>query len=745
VRCAISQQERSALIDAGRWTAALLTPAVLGVFAMAAHAPMPLAIAVAGACGVAILGALRRWPGLASEAAFTIHADDLPDLVFRANTAGIITHVNNAARRVLEYEPRDLIGRPLAEVASQPVPEFGDETDVEHHVWTATWRRGDGRLAELTSTLTPLRRQGAHAGIRGVAHDNSDRLATERALGESEERFRAALDTARNGIMVVSHDRRVLLANQALRRLLGYKAEEITNLTLADILSPAHIDQVVGLMASRMWSDAGRGHYEVQLIDAGGRALDVEIALSPMREAGRSAGVLIDVHDLTEARRASETIRRMADYDRLTGLPNRDLFDRHVQRALVDATSLGRSVAVLMIDLDRFKLVNDTLGHASGDRLLKAVADRLAAQTPQQHVVARFGGDEFLVLAPDLGGPTAAEAVARRVLAAFQQPFEHDGLLIKLSASIGVAIGATSDIDADAMIRIADAALHEAKANGRDRYAIGSDAASNPARVRLALEADLRRAVQGNELEVYYQPQCDPHTGEVRGLEALLRWHHPTRGLIPPTDFVPLLEETGLIVPVGEWVLRTACTQLAEWHATGLTQARVAVNLSPRQLLVPNLSALVRNVLSESGLAPAALELELTETAVVLNLDAIIDVLEELNASGVTIAIDDFGVGQSWLVRLRDFPVRTLKVDRYFVAGVDGSPGGIAIVQAIVALGHALGLLVIAEGVETLEELQAIRAVECDLVQGFYYSPALSKRDVEALLRASRPADVASS
>ena len=751
-RCAISERERQSLLDTARWGVALVAPAALAVLALVTGAPVGVA-ATAAALGAAA-GLLWLRSDRSDDPSDLLPADALPELIVQTDAEGRIVRVNEAAQRALGYPPGELIGRELASLTTEPPPYLGDTAEALGGIsdddaprqtsWTAGWRCHDGALLPLACVVIPYsRRNGAFAGIRTVAPDPTDQITSHRALRESEEHFRTALDTARNGIMLIAHDRRIVLANEAIRALLRYSDEEITHLSLADILPPSHLDRVADLIASRMWSDVGRGHYEVQLLDAHGALVDVEISLSPIREGGRSSGVLVDVLDLAEARRASETIRRMTDYDRLTGLPNRELFDRHVQRALVDAHSLDRAVAVLMIDVDRFKLVNDTLGHASGDRLLKAVADRLTAQTPQQHVVARFGGDEFLLLAPDLGGPAAAEAVARRVLSAFRQPFEHDGLLIKLSGSVGVASSGAVDTDADTLIRIADAALHEAKATGRDRYVMGSDAASDPARTRLALEADLRHAVEHDELEVHYQPQCDTQTGEVRGLEALLRWNHPTRGPISPAEFVPLLEETGLIVPVGEWVLRTACAQVAAWHAGGVTHARVAVNLSPRQLLAPNLDVLVRDVLEETGLAPEALELELTETAAMLNLEATLEVLEGLHATGVTIAIDDFGVGQSWLVRLKEFPIRTLKVDRYFVACVHDSPGGIAIVQAIVALGHALGLLVVAEGVETSAELAAIRATGCDLVQGFFYSPALSIAGIEARLvdgEALRPA-----
>ncbi len=659
----------------------------------------------------------------------------IPDLLFETDAHGVITFTNIATAGLLGRQPSALVGMSLRELVDGPLPYLdaalvrGEDPRVIEAAgavtWDTSWRHASGERVHLSASVTAVREHGALVALRGVVRDQGDRLESERALRESEERFRAALDTARNGIMLVATDGRVLLTNAALRALFGKSAEEMVGTTVADVVPSAQVDQFVALMASRMWSDAVPSQYEFQLRGADGEPLDVELTLSPVREAGRNTGTLIEVHDLTESRRTTEAIRRMADYDRLTGLPNRELFDRHVQRALIDAKYQRRSVAVLLLDIDRFKLINDTLGHTSGDRLLQAVAERLGQHVMPQHILARFGGDEFLLLAPDIGGRAAAEGIARRVSAAFRQPFDHEGHKLKLSVSIGVAVSSGDHGDADYLIRIADAAVHQTKQQGRDGYTIGSEAASDPARLRLELEVDLRSAVDRKEFEVYYQPQLDTQTGTVVGVEALLRWQHPTRGFVPPDEFVPLLEETGLIIEVGEWVLRTGCHEVQRWFTNGGRRVRLAVNLSPRQLLVPNLGEVVRGILEDTGLPPEMLELELTETAAVLDLGSVLGMLHELRDLGVMTAIDDFGVGESWLTRLSDLPVRTLKVDRSFIAGIDSPGNALAIVEAVIALGHALGLLVIAEGVETEGQLAALRAARCDIVQGFYYAQAL--------------------
>ncbi len=454
-----------------------------------------------------------------------------------------------------------------------------------------------------------------------------------------------------------------------------------------------------------------------------------------LRERAKASGLELSelARELPE-RLASETLRRMADYDALTALPNRVLFDRYAQQALDDAERVGRSVAVLMIDLDRFKLINDTLGHPSGDRLLKAVAKRLSGHLPPPLTVARFGGDEFLVLVPDGGGREAAEVVARSVVDAFAAGFEHEGRDLHVTGSVGLAVYPDHGGDPDSLIRNAGAAMYQAKARGGNRYATYDPYAEESARDRLSLEAELRHAIDNEEFFLQYQPEVQIESGKMVAVEALIRWRHPERGEVQPDDFIPLLEDTGLIVPLGEWILRTACEQMHAWHEEGLPEVRIAVNLSARQLVEPDLPVMVKHILDETGLAPSFLELEVTETTAMQNADAV-PLLQELRDMGVGTSLDDFGIGHSSLGRLRQFPVDTLKIDRSFISGAEESSDGPAIVRGIIALGHAMGLSVVAEGVETEAQLAMLRHLDCDLAQGYIYSPALDADALAELLR----------
>ncbi|MCK9496604.1 MAG: EAL domain-containing protein [Dehalococcoidia bacterium] len=727
-------------LDLIAWGSAIV--GALGAAVLALTGVLSVWWAIEVSALIALVGAFAGAEGSLRYRAIARHtSEDLrhidehsTECIFETTPEGVVRHMSNAGARLLGIPIAEAIGAPLRRLTDEPLPRFYPRGPAAIP-WEATWHRGPGQRLQLATTLYPaFDHEGRLTVIRGVIRDQSERLEIEAALRESEERFRRVLDAAVNGIVLASHEGQLLLSNNAMRSLLGYTQEELASRSLSDIVHPAYIDQLMAFMASRAWSDAAPSNYEVQLVDKAGARIDVEVTLAAIREEDHATAILIEVRDLTEARRAFEAIQRMTDYDRLTGLPNRDLFNRHLQRAIVDARATQRSVAVVLLDLDRFKLINDTLGHASGDRLLQSVAERLSSVVPPRHIVARFSGDEYLILCPDISGVAAAEATARRVLTSFLEPFDIDGHSLQVAGTAGVSVYPNHAQDGETLIRLADAALHEAKADGGNTYRTGSDDADDPARRRFELESDLRQAVDQQELTLHYQPQVDPTNGDITGFEALLRWNHPERGMVRPDEFVPLLEETGLIVDVGEQVLRQAIEQARIWHDDGL-DVRVAVNISPRQFLVADLDDRIKAILDEAGLPPEALEVELTESAGLLDLDSVSGILDTLHEIGITTAIDDFGIGQSWLGRLQQFHIGTLKIDRSFIQRVGASGNDLAIVEAVVALGHALGMTVVAEGVETQEQLDVVRSIGCDLVQGFLYSPPVSADDATRMLR----------
>jgi len=426
-------------------------------------------------------------------------------------------------------------------------------------------------------------------------------------------------------------------------------------------------------------------------------------------------GWVVTYEDVTERHKAQARVAHMAQHDSLTDLPNRTLFREKMSEGLNQVAIAGGSMAVLCFDLDNFKTVNDRLGHAAGDRLLRWVATRLKENVGEHDTVARLGGDEFAVLqrGPQ---PQSAERLARRLVEIIGHPPPLENQSIHVGVSVGIAIAPDHGLDADELMKCADLALYQAKAKGRGAYQLFEPAMEEQARSRHALEYDLRGALEANQFHLVFQPQVRLDTTELTGFEALLRWKHPTRGYVSPAEFIPIAEENGLIVPIGEWVLRTACATAASWP-----DVTVAVNLSPVQFQARGLVTMVTSALAEAGLPPQRLELEVTETALLDDSEATIGILHQLRALGVRVSLDDFGVGYSSLSYLRKFPFDRIKIDRSFVGTLGESPESVAIVRTIASLGSVLGVETTAEGVETIEQLDFVRECGCTAVQGYYF------------------------
>jgi diguanylate cyclase (GGDEF)-like protein len=438
---------------------------------------------------------------------------------------------------------------------------------------------------------------------------------------------------------------------------------------------------------------------------------------------------------------ANQKLRHLATHDPLTGLPNRTLLDDRLQQAILHADRDMRSFALLVCDLDRFKLINESLGHRAGDELLQEVARRLATVTRAVDTLARLGGNEFVLIGTSIGDADDAAGLAARVIDVLQTPVRIATIDIYVSPSIGIAMYPDDGVTMQALLTRADAAMHSAKQHGRGnfrRYAPGMDAGIED---RVQLESDLHHAVALNQFELYYQPKVDTQTGEVRSAEALIRWIHPMRGIVSPVEFVPLAEECGLIGEIGGWVIREACRQTRVWQIEGVPSLRVSVNLSASQFRDSGLLDLIRSALDDAGLEPRYLEVELTESAVMSDPEKSIDILEHLSAMGVLVSVDDFGTGYSSMSYLRRFPIDKLKIDRVFIDEIVSRPEDASIVRAIVSLAHSLRLKVVAEGVETPAQLDFLKTAGCDEYQGYHFSRPLPAADFERLMREARPDD----
>jgi diguanylate cyclase (GGDEF)-like protein len=451
------------------------------------------------------------------------------------------------------------------------------------------------------------------------------------------------------------------------------------------------------------------------------------------RDAGEPNPVLVataeaigsEVGQYIVRNQAEEAVKFMAMHDALTRLPNRAMFSERLGSAIAQAERYGRTLAVLFIDLDKFKVINDTLGHEAGDYVLGEASRRLTDSLRAGDTVARLGGDEFVVLLEEVVDPVYVGSVSQKLIEALAEPFTIGGREYRVTGSIGVSAYPQDGSDAETLLKNADAAMYRAKQKGRNSFEFYSAQLSTGAIERLNLESGLRRALERDELALYYQPQIEACTGRIVGMEALVRWHHPELGVLPPSKFIRLAEENGLIVPLGDWVMHTACKAHRAWQAKRVAPGRIAVNLSPRQFLHAGLVKDTVRVLEASGCRPSYLELEITESMVMHDPAGAARVIEELKELGMRIAMDDFGTGYSSLAHLRRFPIDTLKIDRSFISDLPGDAGNRAITDAIIAMARTLHLTVIAEGVETRPQFDILRRLGCDEVQGYYFSEAV--------------------
>lgn len=430
-----------------------------------------------------------------------------------------------------------------------------------------------------------------------------------------------------------------------------------------------------------------------------------------------------------------ESLRVQATHDPLTGLPNRLLFSDRLTQRLAQARRVGQSLAVMYLDLDRFKIINDTLGHNFGDLLLQGVAERLTACLRDTDTLARMGGDEFTVILADVEQPEEAAVVARKILDALSGPFFLGGREFFITASVGISIYPADGADVETLVKNADSAMYQAKEDGRNRYHLFTESLNAAALETMTLENSLRKALEREEFLVYYQPRVDIETGRVLGSEALVRWQHPELGIVAPAQFIPLAEETGLIIPISELVLQAACEQNKRWQDMGCEPISVSVNVSARQFQQDKLVRSVTKALNRSGMQPHYLDLELTESALMQDPDAAVAILLELRDMGVHISVDDFGTGYSSLSYLKRFPINSVKIDRSFVRDITTNPDDAAIAGAVIAMAHSLKLTVTAEGVETLEQLEFLRSLQCDEMQGYFVSPPVPADDLMQVIR----------
>jgi diguanylate cyclase (GGDEF)-like protein/PAS domain S-box-containing protein len=649
---------------------------------------------------------------------------------------GTLRYASPAFGRMLGYAPEEVVGKMnvLDYVHPDDLPHVLEETEkalseggVATNRTEYRFRHKDGSWRWVESAGTYLLDDPHVKGVVVQTRDITERKRTEEALREAEERFRRSFDDAAIGMALVGTDGRFLRTNRSLCDMLGYREVELLGKTFQDITHPDDLDADLDQRRRMLVGEMRTYQMEKRYFHKEGHVVWVLLSVSLVHdEEGEPLYFVSQIQDISERKVLEERLEHRAFHDSLTNLPNRQLFMDRLGQALRRTRRRHKRLAVLFMDLDGFKVVNDSLGHEVGDLLLTVVAQRLRRCLRPEDTLARFGGDEFVVLIEALDDPAQAVQVAERITEELRRPFIMEGRDLYVLASIGISLGDARTHDTDDLLREADTAMYRAKDEGGD-FRMFNPAMYERAFSRLEVENDLRRAIEQEEFVVYYQPMVDLQTGELWGMEALVRWDHPERGLLEPSEFVPVAEQSGLVIPMGEQILREACFRAKEWQEENprIPSLVMSVNLSASQLSHSDLADTVERVLGETGLEGSSLTLDVTETVYVKVLAGNTAMLDRLTGLGVRFSIDDFGTGYSSLSYLKRLPAHAIKIDQSFVQGLGKDVEDTAVVRMIIELAHTLRLEVIAEGVETEEQATLLKEMGCDFAQGYHFSKPL--------------------
>jgi len=660
----------------------------------------------------------------------------LPMWVYDFETLRFIA-VNEAAARHYGFSKDEFLQLTIADIRPpEEIPKMmktlatlhdRDRNRIFRH------RKKDGSIFDAEITSFEFVSGGRRARLV-IAVDVTERRINEERLRDNEERYRLLFERNLAGVFRSTLDGRILEVNDSLARIFGYEREELLAQTSYSLYFSREDRQRV---MTRLREQRTLSNVELRMRKRDGSPVWVleNMTLLETAEGGNIEGTIIDI---SERKAAQEQVEYQAYHDVLTGLPNRLLFRDRISVALAHARRARRTVAIMFLDLDHFKLVNDTLGHTVGDGLLQAAAERLVSCVRSEDTVARMGGDEFTILVSDIADTRSAATVAQKVLESISRPIEVDGHELFVTTSIGIAIFPDDGTDAETLLKNADRAMYRAKELGRNNFQFATQVIVEGKAARLSLERSLHHAFDRKEFVVHYQPMIEVGTRRVVGAEALIRWLSPEFGLMAPDEFIPVAEETGLILPIGEWVLRTACAQMKTWHRAGHKELHVAVNLSARQFQQRDLAMMIERILEDTKLPASALDIEITESTAMHNAKSSLEILTGLKQMGVRISIDDFGTGYSSLSYLKEFPIDTVKIDQSFVRDLSQGSNDGAIVSAVISMARALKLHVVAEGVETEEQLAILRREHCETIQGFLCSRPLPAEEFEAVL-AARP------
>lgn len=656
-------------------------------------------------------------------------------VLFTADESGkdfTIHNLNRGAEKILKRSRRELRGAHLKMLLPDLRKKEGDQLRKVLHT---IWQKGGvkrhpviqykGHNIELWLDMTIYRLPSNE--LVAILEDNTDQEQNRIHL----ELFANVYHQSKQAILISDKNNQIISVNKAFTELTGYQEDEVIGHN-PRILASGKVEPAT---YQAMWQSLHEeGFWQGELWDKtkDGHIYPKWISINTLKKQNGEIGYFIaSFSDISQQKDTERRIHHLAYHDPLTGLLNRFSFEERLEQALSSARRYERELAILFIDLDNFKDINDSLGHQLGDELLKLVADRLRKAVRESDIVARLGGDEFIIAFTEIGSHNHLALKTSAVLNSLSKPYEIDGQLLYCSPSIGVSVYPNDGKSSSELMKNADAAMYHAKAQGRKNFQFFSQTIALSTQQRLQTGVQLHGALEAGQFELYFQPQIATASGRLYGLEALLRWNHPQRGLVSPAEFIPILEDTGLIDSVGTWVIQSACQKMAKWRHQGVGDFRVAVNLSARQLRSSQLVAQVKRALRENALPASALELEVTESAAMDNPELAIEILSQLSELGITIAIDDFGTGYSSLAYLKKLPIQTLKLDREFVRDIEQDENDAAISAATIALAHNLGLKVVAEGVETKAQQAFLQTHHCDILQGFLHGRPLPANEIE--------------
>ncbi|KEO82026.1 putative bifunctional diguanylate cyclase/phosphodiesterase [Tumebacillus flagellatus] len=650
---------------------------------------------------------------------------------------GHIVRVNDTFEHIFGWTADEAIGQQLPFVPDRLLPEF--QQRLKTHSFTGTASEEirlckDGTLFTASETITPiLDDSGQVTSYACILRNISDRKADERRLKVSEQRYKSLFENNPNAIYSVDLQGRFTELNPAVETITGYTPEELLYRDHTMLLLPEFKE--LSLLNHFAANPGTKQEVEATIVHKDGRLVDISVISLPIDVDGEMIGFFCIAKDITVQKQAEQLINHMAFTDCLTDLPNRRLFRNRLTESIETAEQNGDKLAVLFIDLDRFKVINDSLGHAFGDHVLQAVSERLQSCVTHEETLCRMGGDEFTLLMPNIQGAQDAIDMSKKIMEVIRRPLNVDGNEVHVTTSIGIALYPENGRDADTLMKNADIAMYRIKEHGKNNFQLYTDVMNEDAIQHLQLERELRKAIEREEFVLHYQPQVNVSTGQITGMEALVRWQHPERGLLSPIHFIPLAEETGLIVPIGEWVLKKACEDGQRWLQEGRKPMRMAVNLSLIQFQEQDLVEKIHQILVDTGLDPRYLELEITESIAMNNVEQVVAKLEQLVNLGVQISIDDFGTGFSSLSYLKKFPIHKLKIDRSFITDITSDPDDASIVSAIVAMANSLKLDLIVEGVETKDQQLYLHRLGCFEMQGYLFSRPLPAQMLEQLLQ----------